>query len=367
MTRQSMPQQSVKEIAHVQAQADALFFSIGEGAIATDAEGKITRVNQVALDILGYDESELMNKWFPAVVVAQSEEGINIRLIDRPVSQALLSGKPVSEKTYYSTKNGNSIPVFVTVAPIMLDDRPVGAVEVFRDITHEQEIDKMKSEFISIASHQLRTPLTAIKTYSHLLANGYRGELSQGQHEFMDIIMGSIDRMNELINTLLDISRIEEGRIGINAQLTPVNDLINEMITEMRSMADAKHIKLNYIHSDEEFVLNTDPLLLKEVIANLVSNAIKYTPNRGKVTVELICRRNEIIFNVHDTGLGIPKNQQKRVFTKFFRADNVARLDTMGTGLGLYLVGRITTTLGGKVQFRSMEGKGTTFTVRLPK
>ncbi len=356
-----------QEIDHGHAQAEALFFSIGDGAVATDSEGNIRRINQPALDVLGYKEEEIVGKWFPKIIAAQSAEGTRVRLIDRPVSQALLTGKPVSDKTYYVTKLGDAVPVSVTVAPILLDGRPVGAIEVFRDITLEQEIDKMKSEFISIASHQLRTPLTAIKTYSHLLSSGYRGDLSSDQQEFMDIIISSIDRMNDLINTLLDISRFEEGKIGMTTQNVPVDDLVEELITELRSLADARGIGMAFKASGSSFILNTDPLLLKEVFANLVSNAIKYTPPNGTVTIELKNKKYEVVFSVKDTGYGIPRNQQKRVFSKFFRADNVVTRDTTGTGLGLYLVGRIVDSLGGKVKFKSEENKGSTFTVSIPK
>lgn len=353
--------------AHERSQSDALFLSIGDAAVATDDNGKVTRINQTALDILGFEKREILGKWFPNALIAVDEDGRKIDLIDRPVGQALMTGNPVSEKTIYLTKSGDKVPVFVTVAPIIRNGHPVGAVEVFRDITREQEIDNMKSEFISIASHQLRTPLTAIKTYTHLLASGYQGELNFEQQEFMEIILSSADRMNELINTLLDISRIEEGRLEVNTQRTPIDDLIRELVTELGQMAEGKNIKFKLETSGNEFVLETDPLLLKEVFANLLSNAIKYTPDKGKVTVSLTEFKNEIVFSVTDTGYGIPKSQQKRVYSKFFRADNIASRDTTGTGLGLYLARRIADVLGATIWFKSKEGKGSTFTVVLPK
>ncbi len=355
------------ESDHDVAQSEALFLSIGDGAIATDENGNIERINNTALDILGYKEAEVLGKWFPKLIPARDEDGIPIDLIDRPVSQAMLTGVPVSSRAEYLNKKGKPVPVFMTVAPILLHGKPVGAIEVFRDITHDQEVDRMKSEFISIASHQLRTPLTAIKTYSHMLASGYKGNLSPQQQEFMDIILSSIDRMNELINTLLDISRIEEGMLTLANQLTPLDDLARELITELHSIAEAKDLHLKLTTSGSGFTVMTDPMLYKELLSNLISNAIKYTPAGGKIYIELHAKPKEAIINVRDNGYGIPAAQQQRVFTKFFRADNVVTKDTSGTGLGLYLVRRIADNLGGRVWFESQEGKGSSFFVSLPK
>ena len=140
--------------------AEALFNSIGDGAIATDEFGKITRINPTALRILGYTEREMIGSWFPKKIIALTDNETPINLIDRPITKAFLTGRTIIEKTYYRKKNGQKIPVAVTVSPIMLANKPVGAIEVFRDITLEFEVDRMKSDFISLASHQLRTPLS---------------------------------------------------------------------------------------------------------------------------------------------------------------------------------------------------------------
>src|SRR5438270_10802709 len=204
-----------RSINSQQAESEALFTSIGDGAIATDEFGRITRVNPMALMILGYKESDLIGQWFPKKIVAVDSSGNNISLINQPITRAFLTCKSISEKMYYRTNDGNIIPVYTNVSPIMLNDVPIGAIEVFRDITFEQEVDRMKSEFISLASHQLRTPLSAIKTYSHMLADGYMGELNPSQKKSLNTVLGAVNRMNELISTLLNITRIESGTIVI--------------------------------------------------------------------------------------------------------------------------------------------------------
>lgn len=353
------------EAQRQKAEADALFESLGDGAIATDIYGRISKINQTALNLLGLSENKVVGEWFPKVIHAETENGQALNLFDRPITKAFLTGKSVSQKLFYRIDEATALPVAVTVSPIMLNDKPVGAVEVFRDITLEHNIDKMKSEFISIASHQLRTPLSAIKTYSHLLAEEYMGPLSKEQKELTDIIMNSIDRMNDLIDTLLDISKIERGRLGLDIKYSNLSKLMADIMQEMHQYAEGKKIELKP-DAEPNLSTNTDPVLAREVFANLISNAIKYTPDGGKVSVSLKRKENEIVLAVKDTGFGIPSHVQDRIFTKFFRAPNVIQKETSGTGLGLYMVKSIADNLGGKIWFKSKEDHGSTFYFSIP-
>ncbi len=353
-----------------QAAATALFASIGDGAIATDEFGKITQVNPVAQQILGYSAKELIGKWFPKQIVALTADELPVNLIDRPITKAFLTGLPISEKMFYRRKNGLSVPVAISVSPILLEGKPIGAIEVFRDITLEQEIDRMKSEFISLASHQLRTPLSAIKTYSHMLVDGYMGEITAPQRKSLRTIISATNRMNELISTLLNITRIESGTIAVTPKLLQMDKVAEEVIKEISLMAADKSIMLGLElagSSKSSMSIKTDSLILKEIISNLVSNAIKYTPDEGKVTIIVRPRSQDIQVSVTDTGWGIPKYAQDQIFSKFFRAHNIVKRETTGTGLGLYLVKGLLDRLGGKIWFESEEGKGTTFYFSLPR
>ncbi|HET9174366.1 MAG TPA: ATP-binding protein [Candidatus Saccharimonadales bacterium] len=362
------PQLTSIELAHQQAFAEALFNSIGDGAIATDEYGRITRINPTALRILGFSQKEVLGSWFPKKVLAYKENGEPINIIDRPIIKAFLTGKTINERTFYKKKNGQKIPIDLTVSPIILDSRPVGAIEVFRDITLESEIDRMKSDFISLASHQLRTPLSAVKTYAHLLLDGYMGEVTENQRKSLKTIISAANRMNELISTLLNITRIESGTIAITPKIVHIDKLAEEVNKEHELMAADKKIALSCEHSvSASCTAKTDTLILKEIISNLVSNAIKYTPESGKVTVHIKARKNDILISVKDTGMGIPAFSQEHVFTKFFRAHNVVKQETSGTGLGLYLVRGLIKSLQGNIWFESQEGKGTTFYVTIPK
>ena len=349
-----------------QARADALFLSIGVGAIATDDQGKIYRINDIALNILGYRKNELLGKWFPKTIQAFDNDGNRIPSISRSITQAFLTGKPVSNKTRYKTKSGALVPVSITVSPIMLKGKPIGAVEVFYDNSLEEEVDRMKSEFISIASHQLRTPLSAINTYANMLYSGYEGELNKGQQAHMKIILSAVDRMNDLISTLLDVSKLESGALKVRLKETNVSALLDKTVDELRQFIIAKDIKLTVLYPEEQIVIQCDPLLLREIYTNLISNAIKYTPEDGKIKITLEQKEGKIVFNVDDNGYGIPDSLQDQVFTKFFRASNIQKKDTTGTGLGLYMVKQMADVMGGRLWFKSRENKGSCFSFALP-
>lgn len=345
-----------------QAESEALFTSIGEGAISTDEFGNITRANPGAQRLLGYSEEELVGSWFPKKIIAVTFDDQPINIIDRPISKAFLTGKPISQKMFYRTKQGANLPVAINISPVLLDEKPLGSIMVFRDISLEREIDRMKSEFISLASHQLRTPLSAIKTYTHMLYDGYMGNLNSSQKKSLNTIINASDRMNELISTLLNVTRIESGTIAVTRKTVDLNKVSYEVINELQLAAKAKSIKLKLSSSsDTGLKAKTDLLIFKEILTNLLMNAIKYTSDGGKVSLKIKERPTDILFEIKDNGWGIPKYSQDQVFSKFFRASNIVKRETTGTGLGLYLVKGLVDALGGQIWFTSEEGQGSRF------
>jgi PAS domain S-box-containing protein len=236
---------STHSVQNADAVAEAMFNSIGDGAIATDEFGRITRVNPMAQRLLGFNESELVGEWFPKKIIAIADDGIPLSLIERPITRAFLTGKTISVKMHYKTKKNDILPVSVSVSPILLGAKPIGAIEVFRDVTLEEEVDRMKSEFISLASHQLRTPLSAIKTYSHMLVDGYMGDINTAQRKSLRTIIAASNRMNELISTLLNITRIESGTIAVTPKNSRIDKLSEEVIKELTLAANDKDIALS--------------------------------------------------------------------------------------------------------------------------
>ncbi len=350
------------------AKVEALFSSLGEGVVATDERGKIIRINSVASDILGFTKKELLGHWFPEKIRAAYEDGSLIEPVDRPITKAFITGSTINERMYYKTKQGGLVPVAVSVSPIISRNKPRGAIEIFRDISLESESNQMKTDFISIASHQLRTPLSAIKTYTHMIDEGYAGDLNKAQKAFMGTILTAVDRMNELISTLLNVTRIEAGNITVVSKPVKLDELIKDIVAEFKPQAVSRKINLTLdVGRDMSAPINTDKLLVNEIVVNLLSNALKYTADGGSVIVSLYGKGREVIVQVHDTGYGIPSAAQPRIFTKFYRAPNVIEKDVTGTGLGLYLIKILAERLNGELWFKSVEGSGTDFYFSLPK
>ncbi len=349
------------------ANTEALFASIGEGVIATDTKGMIIRVNKPALEILGYQKADLIGHWFSEAVVAVNEDGSIVDNQQRPIAKAYLTGRAITERTFYMRKNGTIIPVLINVSPVLLHSKPIGAISIFRDTSDEMQNDRLKMDFIGIASHQLRTPLTAVVTYAHMLEENFGGKLSDIQLSFVNVIITASRRMNELISTLLNITRIEAGNIRVEPRLTQVEKIIEEIMDELKPEAESKRINLDLKIMPISERIKTDKLLVHEVFANVISNAIKYTPPGGKILVTITERYNDVVISVKDNGYGIPLEDQRYIFTKFFRSSSAMKRDVSGTGLGLYLTKVLVDNLGGEVWFKSVKNKGTTFFVSLPR
>ena len=356
-------------LATEKAKDEAVLTSIADGCIVVNKSGKIIFINQIAQEMLGYTSKESIGKQWYEILHREDESGNPISP-DKGAIRAALSSTtttPTITSFYYLRRDRTRFPISRTVSPIALEGEIIGAVNIFRDITFEKEIDKAKSEFVSLASHQLRTPLTTISWYTEMILNGDAGKLISKQKEYFKEIYRSNQRMIGLVNTLLDVSRIELGTFPIEPAPTNIIELTQNEISEQKPQINTKQIAFSFSFNKDISVIFIDPKLLCIIIQNLLSNAIKYTPERGKVelTISLV-DKNNILLKILDTGYGIPKQQQNQVFTKLFRADNVQEKDTEGTGLGLYIVKSVVEHAGGKIWFESEENKGSTFYVTLP-
>jgi len=360
-------QSKTKEVEEERAKLMAMLEDIGDGIVGVNDKGEITFTNRQALVMSGYDESDLMGKPLIHAIKMVDEKDNEILPTSRPVRNALYLNKKIqSNDLYYVKKDGSKFAVSITATPIVLYGKVVGGVDVFRDITKEHDIDRMKTEFISLASHQLRTPLSAMKWFSEMLIDGDLGKLNEEQLEVMNNIYQSNERIIQLVNTLLNISRIESGRIIIDPQLTNLRVLIQEVVTELGPKMNEKQQKLAISVHEDLPEINIDAKLVRHVYINLLTNAMKYSPNGSEIVVMVSKSGNEVISQIADSGYGIPLDQQDKVFSKFFRAANIAKKETDGTGLGLYLTKAIVDSSGGKIWFKSEEGKGTTFWFILP-
>ena len=359
-----------KDLEHEKAKDEAILSSIGHGVVATDEAEKVLFSNKGFEQICGFPEKELIGRKLSDVVLIQDEKGQTIPFEKNPLINTMASQKKTSDistQNYYCVrKDKTRIPVAITASPIILDKKIIGAISVYRDITREREIDRAKTEFVSLASHQLRTPLASINLAAEMLLGGIAGEPTRDQRKYLRTIRSSIKEMAELIETLLNISRIESGALSINPEPTSLPHFIDDLLRDFSIQIEDKKINLKRDYDKVIPPLNIDRKLMQLIFDNLISNAIKYTKIKDTIAVAIKRNNHAVIVSVSDTGCGIPNHQHSQVFTKLFRADNLLKAETKGSGLGLYIVKACVDQYGGKVWFESEENIGTTFYVTLP-
>jgi len=232
-----------------------------------------------------------------------------------------------------------------------------------------KQLDKLKDEFVSIASHELRTPLTVIRSYVELLITGKAGKLNTKQYEYLERVFASSNRLANLVSTMLDLSRIESGRIKLVKENVDITDLVNEVVAEMKAKAEEQKIDLTITGFNERTLLLADKERIREVMINLVGNALKYTPTGGLVGISMTINEKEITISIKDTGIGINQANMDKLFKKFgiIGSEYSVKKGITSTGLGLYLSQQLVQLHGGKIWVESEgEGKGSTFIFSLP-
>ncbi len=359
--------EAVRLLDEAKAKDEALLESIGDGMIAVDKDEKVIMINQYTEKMIAWKEQDIIGKKWFEVLSMEDEKGNVILSEKRPVQLTLSSGKKTTIADYYYVrKDKTRFPAAITASPVILNGKMTGVIMIFRDITKEKEIDRAKTEFVSLASHQLRTPLTAINWSVEMLLAENFGRLTPDQEENLKKIYNHSQRMVGLVNALLNASRIELGTLVIETKPTDLKDVANSVLDELLVQIKNKKLKVKKSYDKNLSMINVDPKLIRIVFQNLLSNAVKYTLEKGTISLMIKKQKPDVLIKVSDTGYGIPKNQQSKIFTKLFRADNVKEKDPDGTGLGLYIVKSIMEQSGGKIWFESKENKGTTFYATIP-
>jgi signal transduction histidine kinase len=240
------------------------------------------------------------------------------------------------------------------------------AAIITRSFERLAEANRLKSEFISIVSHQLRSPLSNLKWTIELLTSGRLGKIEVKQVEYFKIIRENSNRMHELVSDLLTVSRIESAKLPFQKQEFSMQELTNHLIIEYKPLASASNVEVILKKVDNLPKVSSDPSRIKLVMENLLDNSIRYVNEKGKVEIELSQENNNIRFSVKDNGVGIPEKDKKYIFQKFFRSENVLKHQTKGSGLGLYISKAVIKKAKGKIGFQSEEGKGSTFWFTIP-
>ncbi|GEM_PF-1218060 len=356
------------------ARAEAILMSIGDGLVITEGKnGKILLANRAFEQIIGWSEEEIIGRSLFEVMPAQDAEGNPVLPEKRFISRVLEGERPETSTFYYRRKDGSCFPGAVTVTEIGFEGKKLGAVSVLRDVTREIEIDHAKTEFISLASHQLRDAPTAIGWCVEMLLNGTQGPLTENQKEYVEEIYRRNKSAISLINDLLNVSRIDMGVFVIEPEKVSLKEICENELKQFALQIEEKHLRVETGYDAGLPQIDADPGLLGVVFQNLISNAIHYTGEGGiiKINIKLDLaadkhKNKKIVFSVADTGCGIPLRQQDKIFQRMFRADNAKAARSGGSGLGLYVVKEILDQAGWGVRFDSEENKGATFYVNIP-
>ncbi|MFA6177364.1 MAG: PAS domain S-box protein [Candidatus Paceibacterota bacterium] len=353
---------------------DALLLSIADGILVTDTFGKITYINKALEELCGVKSWELLYHDLDEKIPFFDELGRRVPKEKRPLYIALDADKKnnvslVSTATTFhliNKKDKRMVPLSISSAPLVINGEIKGAVVVWRDITHEKEVDKAKSEFISFASHQLRTPLTTISLTTEMLMRSMVGNMSKENKKYLKNILKEVKGMTETIQTFLNISRIELDKFEIELEPVKLFGIIDEIAEEILPQIDKKKIRFKKQYNKNLPTMNLDRRIIRIILENFLSNAIKYSKIGGQIMLLAKETTNNIIIEVTDNGIGIPKKDQDKIFTKMFRARNVSEHANVSSGLGLYLVKNLAEQSGYKISVKSKEDKGSTFSISLP-
>ncbi len=346
-------------------QLSLIIDSVADGLVVLNQSKNVYIINDVALRMIRRSRKEVIDKYHEQVLhfIDDRDKDKRLDFID----DLYESGKIFTSTQHTLLELGDdiNIPVGVSVAPLKNNKNVVtSCVLIIRDETEERRQDQMKSDFVSVASHQLRTPLTAIKWNVDLLKDLV--QLDETSSQVVKDVKDSTERMIALVGSLLDLSRIERN-ISMDMNMAKFNfiEIVEAAVKENKVNAQAVNIEI-VTQMPHEFILSGDKNKLFQVVNNLISNAVKYSHPHSEVKVNFKQSQSQIVLEVVDSGIGIPEYQQKRIFKKFFRADNAIKHKAEGNGIGLYLAKSYIEAHNGLLTFVSIEGRGTTFVIALP-
>lgn len=334
------------------AQRLAILESIADGVVVAGEAGDIVLVNAAAEAILGLSRQQLLG-----------------RTLKRLYTELLLAGGQAVFEWGEKLVRGSLAPVK------MSDGSLLGHVAVLRDVTRERQAEEAKSKFIATISHELRTPMTSIKGYVELLAAGAVGKLTAQQRQFLEVVAANAERMVGLVNNLIAVSQVERGAIQIEAQAVDMREIIEEAVQAVRPQAAERQLDLVTNLPSGVCPVQGDSYFLRQIMDNLLSNALRYTPPKGRITIWTAEAQLEdgqgapqryLVVNVRDTGVGIPAEEQGRIFEPFYRVENPLSLEAGGVGMGLAIVKRLVEAHGGRIWVESQPNAGSTFSFVIP-
>lgn len=366
------------ELSQVANKSEVVINAIADGVVALNSQGVIQLINPAAQQIIGWGKQDALTLDYKSVLRLLNKNGHDVEPVDDPIAQVLATNKQVvSSDLGLRTNSDKKILISISVSPV--GQLGSGVIIVFRDITSEKAEEREQAEFISTASHEMRTPVATIEGYLGLALNPATAQIDDKARDFITKAHDSAQHLGRLFADLLDISKSEDGRLQSHPKAVDVVAFTNDITSGLRPQADAKGLRVLFkplpdgddkAMSDRRlnpvYYANVDNDHLREVFGNLVENAIKYTLS-GDVTIDVAGDSDHIVISVADSGIGIPKEDQAHLFQKFYRVDNTDTREIGGTGLGLYLSRRLAETMGGRIWVEGEYRQGSTFFLELPR
>lgn len=363
-----------------QGSSDFILGAIEDGVVMVRQDGLVQLFNPAAVTITGWPVDEAMGTNYYSVLSLVDDKGQPIPQEQHPFAQALIGGKTVRDSNcQLAARSGKSLAVSMIVSPIMdASGQPSGnVVGVIRDVTKEKEQEKQRSDFISTASHEMRTPIAAIEGYLSLALNPKIAHVDENAKKYIDKASTATKHLGVLFQDLLTSSRAEDGRLASYPAVVEIGETVAQIVDAERFHAKEKNLTLNYSVSAQGdttegkvirplYYTFVDPHRIAEVLQNVLDNAIKYTM-QGSITVRLTGDTKIVQIQVNDTGSGIPAEDIPHLFQKFYRVDSTATRTVGGTGLGLFISKRIIELYNGRIWVESTVGKGSTFYINLPR
>lgn len=368
------------ELSQATGKAEIVINAIGEGVIAVDGKGIIELVNPAALAMVGWGKEDALGLHYGSILKLTDPSGNELDSAHDPVARVFATNNATETEDHtLLTQSGKSKLVTLIISP--LGQPGQGAIIVFRDVTKERAEEHQQAEFISTASHEMRTPVAAIEGYLGLVLNPQITQIDEKGREYVTKAHESAQHLGRLFQDLLDVTRVEDGRMQGTPKVIDLVKFMSDIVEGLRPQASAKGLRLVFVpelpsstvHArgvgktiGPSFFVNADPSHLREVAENLVENAIKYTP-AGEVSVDVTGTDQSVTISIKDSGLGIPREDISHLFQKFYRVDNSDTREIGGTGLGLYLCRRLVENMNGRIWVESTYQKGSTFFVELPR
>jgi PAS domain S-box-containing protein len=347
----------------------AILEAVADGVLVTDAQKVITLFNASAENILALERSQVLGRSLDHFTGLFGRAAQSWRETIASWSQTPDTYQPGNTYSEQITLENGRV-VAVRLAPVFLGEDFLGTVSIFHDITHQVEVDRLKSEFVATVSHELRTPMTSIKGYVEVLLMGAAGAMSEQQSRFLEIVKNNADRLAVLVNDLLDISRIEAGRVLLSLQPINLDELAVEVLGDLsrRSNEENRRVQIEKDVPDDLPRILGDFERVRQILGNLLDNAYNYNVENGRIMLRMHQVGEEVQVDVQDTGISIPTEEQGRIFERFYRGEKSLVLGVAGTGLGLSIVQNLVQMHHGRIWLESSgnQGEGSTFSFTLP-